>query len=910
MHSNSLMKIRLNHTRSLRGGLMATAVLASLASVFVGPLHAQALNDRIVSLPSVQPADRAKLGANFVGWTPSSQVIPLSITLPLRNTAQLNIFLKQLYDPTSPQFHHYMTGAQFDSQFGPTQSDYDQVVSWALSQGLTITKEYSSRTILSVKGNAASVERAFGVQLANLSLPDGSVVHTHVALPQVPLGIGSIISGVLGLSNANARHTHVVRKPASVLSQFPLDSSLSKSGVVGTGPAGGLAPSDFRKAYSLTGNVTTPGGQITLLGAGESVALYELDTYFPTDIQEFANEFSLGSPELTDVPVDGFDQQPTLDLGQVEVVLDIDMVLSLAPYAHVYVYQAANQDPDATDMYQQIADDFDTKQTSVVSTSWGIDETDGLDSIPAETTAFQKMLAQGQTIYAAAGDDGAYDNFEEDPTAAVLSVDDPASQPDVTGVGGTRITTNGPGGAYVSETSWDSSPLADGPEGGGGGISSQWPLQSWESGTFWTNLKITNRTVPDVSLNADPDTGYDIFVGDLGGWQTIGGTSAAAPLWTSMTALANELRTNDGLGTNLGFANPTYYTIGDSYSATSTTTNYAASFHDITTGNNLFYDAGPGYDMSTGWGSFFGDAMIAELAGNAIAALPKGTLTGTVTDSASTPVVGAVITALTTGNGQLAGTATTNALGVYTVSLPVGIPLNVSADGSPTGATYAGQTVNDVKVSTTAATTLNFTLQAVTAYTQNTINFISVPYDYTGIADFATIFDLSTPLTASDPKLFYWDPINFDYVQTPVSPADTFHLGYGYWVDFPSSSTGWYLHRQGVAASLAIPFTFRLQPGWNMIGDPFLQDYPISGIQISPQTIAGTTTGATTSLPTSTLVSPILYYYTGGSGNYTALNASTDSLKEGLGEWLYCYSTTGAVMSMTPISTPVNSHTK
>jgi len=823
----------------------------------------------------------------------------LSITLPLRNQAQLADFLQRLYNPSDPEYRHYLTGAQFDSQYGPTQADYNNVVRWAQSQGLTITKQYSSRTILNVAGSTAVVQRAFGVKIANLTMPDGTIVHSHLASPAIPQSIASVISSVIGLSNANLRRYSHISPKQNLRAEF--QNPLGLAPKLGTGPAGGLAPADVKTAYNLTGIVTTSTGTSTMQGEGQSVALFELDSYVQSDITTYANQFNLGVPNLTNVLVDGYSPKP-LD-GQTEVVLDIDMILALAPKTHIYVYQAANLTPSVLDMYQQIADDFNTTHASVVSTSWGLDEASaGSTTITAEATAFAKMAAQGQTIYAAAGDQGAYDN------GTTLSVDDPASQPGVTAVGGTQLTVRTAGGAYLAETSWNSFALGTllGPEGGGGGISSVWPLQTWESGTFWSGLKITNRTVPDVALDADPQTGYDIFVaatvnGVPGGWQTEGGTSAAAPLWGGMTALVNQLRAADGLTTSLGFANPAFYSIGNTYSATSTTTTYASTFHDITTGTNLFYSAGPAYDMSTGWGSFFGDAMVSELAGKGIEALPKGPLTGTVTDTNSAPIKGAIITALTTGNSQVAGTATTDASGAYTIQLPVGIPLNVSADGDPTSAIkYAGMTVNNVVVKTSGTTPVNFTLLGVSPFAQNSINFITVPYDFTGVADFATLFGLTTPLTASDPKLYYWDPIHVDYVQTPVSPADTFHIGYGYWVKFGSSANGWYLHRQGIPASLTQPFNLALQPGWNMIGDPYLNDYPLNKVQID----SAIAPGNPTTLAASTLTSPVLYIYTGGAGNYTTLNDTTGVLPAGKGVWLYCFSSSGATMILQPSNLP------
>ncbi len=202
------------------------------------------------------------------------------------------------------------------------------------------------------------------------------------------------------------------------------------------------------------------------------------------------------------------------------------------------------------------------------------------------------MAAQGQTIFAASGDSGAYDNRSN---TSLLSVDDPAAQPYMTAAGGTSLTTAGAGGAWKSETTWS---------GGGGGISVQWPLPTWQQGVATAANKASTamRNVPDVSLDADPYTGYSIFLN--GGWYLYGGTSCAAPLWAAFTALVNQQRQANG-NAPLGFANPIIYSLAN-----------ASNFHDIADGStNQYYPAVTGYDDATGWGSFNGAFLLTALAG-------------------------------------------------------------------------------------------------------------------------------------------------------------------------------------------------------------------------------------------------------------------------------------------------------
>ena len=208
------------------------------------------------------------------------------------------------------------------------------------------------------------------------------------------------------------------------------------------------------------------------------------------------------------------------------------------------------------------------------------------------------MAAQGQSIFVASGDRGAYDDADRPST---LEVDDPASQPYVTAVGGTTLFANASTGEYVSETSWGTSSL-----GGGGGVSSIWSQPSWQANlsTAANRGSVSMRMVPDVSLDSNPSTGYPVFT--RGAWYAIGGTSAAAPLWAAFAAIVNQGRVANGVA-RLGFANPALYQIGQSSA-------YSSSFHDIADGStNRYYPAVQGYDLSTGWGTIKGPGLFAVL---------------------------------------------------------------------------------------------------------------------------------------------------------------------------------------------------------------------------------------------------------------------------------------------------------
>ena len=561
-------------------------------------------------------------GAHLVRRLPSTQTISLALTLPLRNQGRLDTLLHRLYTPGDALKGKFLTPAQFDAQFAPTPQDYAAVAAYARAQGLKVTGTYAGRTVLKVSGPASVVEMALGVRLGQYRLRDGRMVSANSAAPRLPQAIAARLSGIAGLSSLGRMRPnfHPVRPARAGMTPH---APLPGSGGNGSGPNGGLAPNDIKYAYSLdtittlygaTATTTTGTATATPLdGTGQKIGLFELDGYDPKDIALYVNQFGLPtvltagtSSALQNVLIGTYKGAVLTADGQREVTLDIDMALALAPnVTGLYVYEAdeATDTTAALDIFTRMANDTDPVTSlpllNVISCSWGVPE---LEEDPAtrngENTLFQKMAAQGQSLFCASGDQGAYDNYNPaNPLTYNLSVDNPASQPFATGVGGTRLMYNKPvpvsatvltakPGTYVSESAWDTSgPTSlNGPEGGGGGISEVWAKPDYQQG-FGASPE--NRDVPDVSLDADPDTGYDIYV--AGKVETDGGTSAASPLWAGFTALVDQQRVLNGL-TGLGFANPYLYAIGGG-------TNYTTDFHDVQSGMNLYFR--PGRVMTT-----------------------------------------------------------------------------------------------------------------------------------------------------------------------------------------------------------------------------------------------------------------------------------------------------------------------
>ncbi|MGZ5543840.1 MAG: immunoglobulin domain-containing protein, partial [Limisphaerales bacterium] len=507
-----------------------------------------------------------------IGRVPATQQLQLAIALPLRNREALDVLLADIYNPASPNYRHYLTPEQFTEKFGPAAADYAAVKKWATKNGLKITETHPNRVIIDVAGTTGDVEKALHVTLRVYHHPtEGRDFFAPDTEPTLDLAVQ--IAHISGLDNYALPQPRLKHKDSSVPSADPN---------AGSGPNGTCAPVDFRAAY-------VPDS--TLTGTGQSVGLLQFDGYSPSDISYYIATNHLPSVTISNVLLDGFSGTPSGNGGEVEVCLDIEMVISMAPgISKIYMYEAG---PSGVwhDILNRMATDNTCKQ---ISCSWYIPG-GSMDTVA--DGIFQQMAAQGQSFFNASGD---YDAF-----CGLIPF--PGDTPYITQVGGTLLTNSGPGGSYVTERAWN----RNNGVGSGGGISTQYSIPSWQQGiSMIANQGSTlMRNVPDVALTAD-----GVYVRADGTDKNVGGTSAAAPLWAGFFALVNQRAAANGRPP-IGFANPPLYAIG-------TGANYTAAFHDTTIGNNTNSGCGAtkfpavgGYDLTTGWGSPTGANMIDALAG-------------------------------------------------------------------------------------------------------------------------------------------------------------------------------------------------------------------------------------------------------------------------------------------------------
>ncbi|MGA2248150.1 MAG: immunoglobulin domain-containing protein, partial [Verrucomicrobiota bacterium] len=503
------------------------------------------------------------------GRLPGTNRLNLAIGLPLRNREALTNLLRQIYDPACPNYRHYLTPGQFTERFGPTEEDYQAVIAFAKANGLAVTARHPNRMLVDVNGAAADIEKALHVTMRTYRHPrENRTFFAPDTEPSLDLEVS--VLNICGLDDYSLPHP---RLQATLLANA--GRALPDTG---SGPSGTYLGKDFRAAYIPS---------CSLDGSGQTVGLLEFDGYTASDITYYESRAGLPGITLSNVLVDGASGLP--GGGEVEVSLDIEVAIAMATnLSQVVVYMAPNPSP-WEDLLNRMANDNLAKQ---LSCSW---YQAGAGADPAADQIFQQMAAQGQSFFSASGDSD----------ADVGLIDFPGDTPYLTQVGGTTLTTSGPGGSWVSEKVWNWGSGV----GSGGGISTQYPIPSWQMDINMADNQgsTTMRNTPDVALTAD-----NVYVRADGLDYSVGGTSCAAPLWAGFAALANQQAADSGRPA-VGFINPAVDRIGNGV-------NYAFAFHDITNGNNTssssptrFY-AVPGYDLCTGWGTPAGTNLINALA--------------------------------------------------------------------------------------------------------------------------------------------------------------------------------------------------------------------------------------------------------------------------------------------------------
>jgi subtilase family serine protease len=591
------------------------AVLVGPGALASGPPSARV---RVGGAPILAAGDHA------IGGLAPDRPMHITVVLEPRDPEALDRFATTVSDPASPEYRDYLTPTQFGARFGATPAQLAAVTRSLRAHGLRPGAVPADRLSVPVTATVGLVERAFDIRLERVALIRSGEATVANAAPAVDGQIAADVQSVVGLSSLGAPRPLLARSARARLAPRAR-AHVQTGGPQPCGSAsstatqnGAYTADQIASAYGFPG-LYAAGDQ----GQGQTIAEYELEPDDPNDIAAYQSCYGTHA-SISYVQVDG---GAGTGAGGGEDALDIENAVGLAPKANYIVYQAqnSNQSAPGSGPYDLFAAIINQDRANVVSVSWGQCETlEGTGGAAAERTLFEQAAAQGQSIVSAAGDEGSEDcnNANNIPNPA-LAVDDPSSQPFVTGVGGTSMSQLGP---PPSQTVWNNGGNVTGllgiqPGAGGGGVSSIWGMPGYQSGAPGT-LHVINsnssrspcgassgycREVPDVSADADPGTGYVIYYNGSAsnptastGWQAVGGTSGAAPVWAALLALADA--SSACHGSPVGFADPALYKAAASA--------YTSDFSDITGGNNDFtgtnggqFPAGSGYDMASGLGT-------------------------------------------------------------------------------------------------------------------------------------------------------------------------------------------------------------------------------------------------------------------------------------------------------------------
>ncbi len=630
----------------LRRGVFAALCTAALLLVMSAPARAQSALTQHVHQAV---ASRA---AGFLRAMPATESLRLDVVLPLRNQAELDQFLRELYDPSSPSYRHFLTVSEFTARFGPSEEDYAALTQYAMASGFKIVGGSRDGMDLQVEGSVATIESAFHVSMGLYQHPsEDRAFYAPSREPRASLPFP--LWHVSGLDNYSIPHPLFVKKSDYAQAQGVDPKSLVSHATTGSGPSASFLGSDMRAAYVGATSLTGKGQNLGLLEFG-GTNLADVNTYF-------ANIGQSSTVPITLLSVDGTSTSclHSKRCDDTEQTLDITQAIGMAPgLASLVVYIGSSDTAILSAMTSH------TPLPTTIGCSWGWTPPDPGTLDPY----FQRMAAQGQNFFVASGDNSTW-------KASGKSEAWPADDAYVVSVGGTDLMTAGAGGTWTSETAWSDS---------GGGISpDNVAIPSWQQvpGVINSSSKAsaTYRNGPDVAANAN-FTFYVCADQIACTANEYGGTSFAAPMWAGYLALVNEQAASNGHAT-LGFINPTLYSIAASSS-------YSTAFHDTTSGISGSYSAVPGYDLVTGWGSPNGLTLI-----NALAGIPTS---ANFTLAASPSPVSVKQGASGTS------TITTTVSGGFNASIAL------SATGQPAGVTV---TFNPASISAPGAGTSTMTMQ-------------------------------------------------------------------------------------------------------------------------------------------------------------------------------------------------------
>jgi uncharacterized protein (TIGR03437 family) len=560
----------------------------------------------------VNPRARAETDLGPVDASAPLRAMTMVFRQSPEQQAELDKLLEAQRDPSSPDYHHWLTPEEYGTRFGVSQDDIDKVRAWLVQQGFNITVVARSRTGISFSGTAAQVEAAFASPLHRYMI-NGRRHYANTEEPSIPTAFADIVGSIHGLNDFGFQ-PRAHRQAADVSSNYTSSSGNHY-----------LSPADFATIYNIK-----PLYDAGYTGVGQKIVVAGQTQIKLSDLQSFRTRFNLPPNDPDQLLIPGSRDPGISSDDEGEADLDLEWSGATAPDAKIiYVY--------AEDVMDAVSYAIDQNLAPVISLSYGVCELQTSRSSALQLQGWARQAnAQGITWVSASGDSGGADCASSTGNGGGLglAVDLPASIPEVTGTGGTQFVegsgqywnassaANGSSVlSYIPETVWNESDT-QGPASGGGGASVVFTKPTWQTGIGIPSDGA--RDVPDISLNsAAGHDGYLVY--NDGSLASFGGTSAAAPTLAGIAALLNQYLMASGkqATAGLGNINPRLYSLAQSAPGV---------FHDVTTGQNIVditctgrarnctpgsygYTAGTGYDQATGLGSVDAFALVSAWAG-------------------------------------------------------------------------------------------------------------------------------------------------------------------------------------------------------------------------------------------------------------------------------------------------------
>lgn len=578
---------------SFKLGSIAALCAAAIAAI---GMQAASASSRAALQGSAAPA---KARTHRVGSISSSSPVDFQLVLKLRDASGAASFARSVSTPGSANFRHYLTAAQWEARFSPTAAQVAKARKWLRSQGFKVGAVSADRITVAASGTAGQVERAFATSLANYRVA-GHTVRLASTNLSVPAALAGTIAGALGVNQYVARPAAInyPPPPSAFITAGPCGAYYAAKSTKVKPPFGhgypkkmpdvvcGYKPPQFRSAYGVTSSETGQGSRVAIVDAYDSATIAsDAAKYFSKN--DPSNPFSNAHfHQIDNAP---FDQQGACnaDSWLTEQAIDVEAVHGMATNAHI-LYEGAKDCFDSG-LFPAEQDIIDHHRADVITNSWADAAGDLLDDSATRTAyddLFMMAASEGITVMFSTGDDG--DNFD---LVGVSAPDYPASSPFVTGVGGTTLKI-GKSGKRKGELGWATgrsffcsknaikilcSKKQEGhwlkatEDGMSGGYTSYvYSQPSYQQGVVPDSLSQRNspvigpvsmRVIPDISLDADPGTGFRIGLTETFpdgstkyGQTRYGGTSLASPLLAGVIADVDQ-----AAGRPVGFINPTIY---------------------------------------------------------------------------------------------------------------------------------------------------------------------------------------------------------------------------------------------------------------------------------------------------------------------------------------------------------------